>query len=530
MDAVRDGVARASGARKVRWQMLPCSDVESSDEFAGARPRTGAAGALHGLQVGLQQRWAAGATPCVQRAATVGFGALGCMVVLAAGLVLYASAITKSVVIATSSRIFGTDVEVGSLIVGVLEARTFVEDVSVANPSSYNGHFLELQDGLVDLTFWSLFSKHVEVEELQLRGLTVTLEQKDASPLPNFVYIIDNLIEARHRKAKIYPPSFLGGRIAARLFTVDRLDIRDLTFQVDMQAPSLGLVIEGGLPLSFTIDRVQIQDIGKHRGGVHVAELIHIIVDAVLGAAVEQAPGYLAAVLLAALAGGTGGGAQGLESLDFGSLHLDVGQGLRRISNLMDRLSEADANVAPLAGAVQAAADVSTALASAVGNASVAWIEALSEGGDQAFVDEAIHDTVAAFGAAAVGAAARTRKDGIVGGLLSEAIEAQPDTVTDLVNRTAFALGTAVEAANASGYPEGVLGQTWANGLQPNFGAGNGRWAGSLERAAGRAAARWGSELAGEEGAEVAEDAANGSYMDRLFSSVLNRTAEALQS
>mmetsp|Transcript_80650 Transcript_80650/g.224453 ORF Transcript_80650/g.224453 Transcript_80650/m.224453 type:complete len:374 (+) Transcript_80650:37-1158(+) len=342
--------ARAPGVAVVgdeaRWKVLPQEDteldegVDANDAQFRTLPSDVRLGDPASLLRRLQLLWLARCN--LQRLAVAACAVCAALISLGfavfAGCIYYDNAIVQRMVASTGLEAFGTETRVGSVNVGVISARTVIYDVSVANPPGFAGNFLEFEEAVLDTRFWDLLSHNVDFQEMSLRDLTVTFLQNDTLR-PNFVRILEHLGESRHRKSAFHPPDFLGGQLSARKYVVDVLEMRNLTFILESRLPlsTLGLHSPSA---KFDIPRVQILNVGKGRGGVSMEELMTIVVQAIVSAAVEKAPGDIGIAIVSAVEAGVDEGITGLKGLDYETIHMNVGEGFSQISTLVDRLGK----------------------------------------------------------------------------------------------------------------------------------------------------------------------------------------------
>lgn len=356
------------------------------------------------------------------------------------GSVLSANDIMRRQMESTGSEAFGTETTVGSCGVGFAGASTSFKDVTVKNPPGFFGHFLTIRDGLLDTTFWSFFHHHVEVEEMAVDTVNVTMVQNDTIlSMPNFVYIMNSLQHAKDREGPIQPPGFLGGRVSARLYSVDRVEMRNMWFLWDMRGALGERFAATGAPVAYGINKIVVKDIGKQKGGVPMEEVMQIMVNAVVRAGIHQAPANIEQMVLSALRDTTAK----MAHLDFSSLHLDAGEGLKQVSKLIDfvgdRLHEANVTAATAAAVragapasfgkgetgealgytLQAGADVGAEMADFAANSTAAWGETIA--GHQKLSDT-LEIQSQAFATALEHAKLKAKQDGSIGGMISDVI------------------------------------------------------------------------------------------------------------
>jgi len=393
--------------------------------------------------------------------------------------VLYANALAKRAVVMVGCKTFGTEVQVESVNVGILAARTSIHEFTVDNPAGFDGNFLHLAEGVLDTNIWSLWASHVELQELSLQTLNVVLQQTwhNMTSAPNFVPILHNLQTTSHRKSSMEPPGFLGGKISARRYTVDKLEMKDLTVAMDMRINALDLQSP---PISFKIHRIVINNVGKWQNGVTLEELMTIVVNAVVSAAIEAAPSNMGTEVLDAIKGSV----TGFQSLDFDSLRLDLGEGLKEFSKLIDRVSQnsrtdavAQQNgvrdsqmpLSTLQSAEATADDMEMQMAQAMSNSSTAWGNALGSGQDGAqAITNAANSTVNAFTSALDAAQQEAQDDGDFGQVIANALNATQQVLGYTVSTTSAApSGQSMTVANSDVSSTAASQALWGTTVAP---------------------------------------------------------------
>ena len=225
----------------------------------------------------------------------------------------------------------GVNTSLDKMDVGVLSGSVGMAGLDVANPSGYESpHFLQLGEGKVAVSLGSLTSDKVQVPELSLSGIRMSLEKRGGKA--NYQAILDNLkkFESKKEKPAADEPGGKG-------FVFEKIAIRDIRVDVEM------LPIGGSLTrLPVTIDRIDLQNVGSDSDkGVILAELTNIILKAILQSVVQKAGDILPADLTADLT-------QGLAQLeDLGkTAQMVVGDVKAQVDEAAKKLGEAGTKAA----------------------------------------------------------------------------------------------------------------------------------------------------------------------------------------
>lgn len=231
---------------------------------------------------------------------------IGALVVLAA-LVLGAvwwrlDSLAERLIERGASERLGVATEIEALLLRPLSGILSLRALRIANPPGYHGPFLlvDRAHGAVDLS--TLRSDVVEVGEVTLTGVELTLEETAGGS--NYDAIVARL-DARRKPAAAEPgPSV----------RVHDLYVRDITAHVRLgPAP----------PLTLEIPEIHLQDLGGP-GGASAGEITAEVVRALLTAVATRAPGMpfaLAGRILTGLGLGSavdalrGAGERGLDAL-----------------------------------------------------------------------------------------------------------------------------------------------------------------------------------------------------------------------
>lgn len=201
----------------------------------------------------------------------------------------------------------GVPTTLGSADVGIMSGTFAMNDLKVANVQGFPGpHFFSLGDGSVAVSFDSLRGDTIVLPHLKLDAIDVRLEKKDGAT--NYNVILDNLKKVSGGSGdKPAPQPAPSGD--EKKFVVNDLSITKVTVHVDlMESGSAGAALVPLQKITIPIEAIKLQNVGKTGegvagSGVTMSELANIIVQAVIGAAVENGGGVIPAEILGDLKG-----------------------------------------------------------------------------------------------------------------------------------------------------------------------------------------------------------------------------------
>ena len=236
---------------------------------------------------------------------------VGALVVLAllalGGLWWRLDAIAQRMIERSASERLGVQTEIGSLLLRPFSGILSLGALQIANPPGYDGDFLSAEHVRGELDVSTLRNPVIEVREVTLSGVDVTLEE--GSDGSNYDAIVANLHAHPKPAAAEAGPSV----------RIRDLYVRDITAHVRLgPAP----------PLSLQIPEIQLHDLGGP-GGASAGEITAVVVREILTTVATRAPGMpfeLAAGILRGLGLGSvvdvlkEAGERGLDALK-GLLH-----------------------------------------------------------------------------------------------------------------------------------------------------------------------------------------------------------------
>jgi hypothetical protein len=251
---------------------------------------------------------------------------LALIVVLVVVFIFTIDSIAKSAIASAGTSALGVKTSVGKVSIGIFSGRSEITDLAIKNPEGFTGDFLDLSDGVLDVSLGSLLTDKVKVKEIALDGLSVEFLQKlDGS---NVSIILDNVDKATgddESKDQKETDS------SEKKFVIDQLKVTKIKVTIGIEPLS-----SATKPSTLTIDEIVVNDIGKKENGVTLDEVSGVVVQAIVHAVLKAAPGQIPSVMFQ----GIEGGLSNLTHLDFGSVQFDAGKGLSKIAEGLGSLGK----------------------------------------------------------------------------------------------------------------------------------------------------------------------------------------------
>ena len=249
-----------------------------------------------------------------------GFIGIVALIVIVILLVMFfINSIAKSAITTAGSSTLGVDTSLDSISIGLLSGHSSIDGLAVANPKGFDGDFLDLSEGVLDVNLSSLLGDVIEVKQVGLDGLQIQFIQKiDGS---NVNKILDNVKTSS--KATPETPSKDGASSdSSRRFIIDELKVTNVKVSVAVEPIS-----KATAPSTISINKIIIKDIGKKQNGADLDQLMAIVVQSVVDAVIKAAPSEIPAIMMQ----GIEGGLSNLTSFDFGNVQFDGGKGLQNV-------------------------------------------------------------------------------------------------------------------------------------------------------------------------------------------------------
>jgi hypothetical protein len=208
-----------------------------------------------------------------------------------------------------ASEQLGVATEIQSLLLRPISGILSLRGLSIANPPGYAGSFLQVERARGEFDVATLRSEVIEVREISLSGVEVTLEEVRGGS--NYDAIVSRLGASE--------PSESGAGAAGPSVRVRDLWVRKITAHVRV-APAPPLVLE--------IPEIHLQSLGGP-GGASSGQITAEVVRAILTSVATEAPGVPLAVAGRLLTGlGLSGATQKLR--EAGERSLDAAKGALR--------------------------------------------------------------------------------------------------------------------------------------------------------------------------------------------------------
>lgn len=255
-------------------------------------------------------------------------------IVAAVGLIWFAvSSVDRAAKLAIEkggTYALGVPTKLDSADVGILAGTFELKGLNVANPSGFTSpHFMNLGSGGVKIDYDSLKQKVIELPAFTLDNIDVHLERKEGKS--NYEAILESVKRFQSSDPASKPAEESDG---------PKLIVRDLTVSnINVHVNMLPL---GGelTKLDVKVDKVQLTNIGDGGAGpVEIAELVAIIVQAVLQAVADSAGAQLPGELLTSLSGKLGELSK-LQDLGIGAVAEVGGQVQQLTGSLQGTLEE----------------------------------------------------------------------------------------------------------------------------------------------------------------------------------------------
>jgi hypothetical protein len=228
----------------------------------------------------------------------VGGGLLLVVVALVVTLIMIDS-VAKTGIEKGGSYALGVPTALDSASIGIASGKFGLSGLAVDNPQGFEGKFLKLGDGGVEVSLGSLMKDTVVLPRLALSD--VELDLKRTSSGSNYGIILDNLKKLESgEKAK--PKEEKPGKT----FKIGEVVISNVVVHLDLVGGPSGLT-----SVNIPIHEVRLTNVGSDGSGVDIAELTSILLQAIIAAAVDKG----GSLIPADIAGDLKGGLQQLSGL-----------------------------------------------------------------------------------------------------------------------------------------------------------------------------------------------------------------------
>ncbi len=241
-------------------------------------------------------------------------------------LVLSIDSLARRGVEVAGTQVLGTPTTLGGMRIGLLNPSASMSDLAVANPSAFTGsnggaEFLSLRSGALAVDARSLMGDVVRIPSIRFSDLSLNLVQNGAES--NAGTILANIKRTLGGSSGSGGGSSSGGK----RFVIDELLIENIS----ISAKASGLPIAAPAA-NLKVARVRLESLGSAgKDPVGMDQLVAIVVNAVMQAAMEAGASQLPKQLVEGVLGGLAGIGGGAGNFN---LSIDTGDGLKPIGDL----------------------------------------------------------------------------------------------------------------------------------------------------------------------------------------------------
>ena len=257
---------------------------------------------------------------------------VGLVVLLIVCVIIFINSIAKSAITNAGTSTLGVETSLDSISIGLFSGQSSIDGLSVANPKGFDGDFLDLSEGLLDVNLSTLLGDVVEVKQIALDGLQIQFVQKLGGS--NVSTILAN-VKSSSSAATDEPAKDTQSTDPSRKFVIDELKVTDVKVAVSVEPLSAATA-----PSTVSIKKIIIKDIGKKQGGADLDQLIAIVVQSVVDAVIKAAPSEIPALMMQ----GIEGGLSNLTSFDLGNVQFDGGKGLQDLIGSISNIGKSGGN------------------------------------------------------------------------------------------------------------------------------------------------------------------------------------------
>jgi len=253
--------------------------------------------------------------------------------------------------------LLGSNVGLEAVSINLASVSVDLQHLSVDSPPKYEDkifkldHFeFDVDPGSLATAYMSDFTKPMVLEAFRIVGLQVMINM-DAFPVGqnNAQDIVDHMnevlnlgaekVDYAHNNFGFDPTGedFKEGvKKAVAVPPPPTFDVAERAAFARVRADTIRIVnVTAGIRIStlpettFTLDEVLLTDVGKDGDGVHVYELVEILVRSILMAVIKGAPTSIRSNLARAFGSGL------WREMGFAAVHMDLGQGMQDVGNWM---------------------------------------------------------------------------------------------------------------------------------------------------------------------------------------------------
>ena len=257
---------------------------------------------------------------------------VGLIIILFLVVMFFINSIAKSAITSAGTSTLGVNTSLDSISIGLFSGHSSIEGLAVANPKGFDGDFLDLTEGVLDVNLSTLLGDVIEVKEVSLDGLQVQFVQKISGS--NVSDILDNV-----KKSSDAAPDDVSkeksSSDSSRKFVIDELKVTNVKVSISVQPLSSATA-----PSTVSIKQILIKDIGKKQNGADLDQLMAIVVQSIIDAVIKAAPSEIPALMMQ----GIEGGLSNLTAFDFGNVQFDGGKGLQSVVKSISNIGKSSSS------------------------------------------------------------------------------------------------------------------------------------------------------------------------------------------
>lgn len=246
------------------------------------------------------------------------------LIVAVTAVVLSIDSIARRAVEVAGTHALGTPTTLSGMHIGILDPSASMKSLAVANPTGYSGgspHFLSLQSGAIAVDAKSLMGDVIHVPSIRLSDLSLDLVQVGGES--NAGVILANMKRSLGGGSGAPTSSSSGRRFVIDELLIENISISAKASGLPMQAPAANLKVA----------RIKLTSLGSAgKDPVGMDQLVAIVMNAVMQAAIEAGASQLPRQLVEGMLGGIAGLGGGTLS-NFG-LSIDNGNGFQPVGDL----------------------------------------------------------------------------------------------------------------------------------------------------------------------------------------------------
>ena len=196
------------------------------------------------------------------------------------GLYLYKDAAVRAGVIAGGDQVLGAgSTRLDAAAIDPFAGHLELQGLYLENPEGYQQpHFFQMERFDVALSLQSLLEDRVVIPSVKLDGVELLAESVIDQDGPRL-----NLLTIRKQLGSSGAGQSSAAKEDGKKFVIERLTVTGLKVTGVLTIPRAG-----SWPIDFDVPTFEITDIGQKENGVLLAEVVVIVLDAIIGKAIEM--------------------------------------------------------------------------------------------------------------------------------------------------------------------------------------------------------------------------------------------------